>query len=139
MMSFEEVNKKIWSVGAEIFVPAAASRLLSQSQLNQMIDGGLEVISSGANVPFADKEIFFGPISKSADERVSVLPDFIANCGMARVFAYLMEDNIEMTDVAIFKDTSDRIGKALQDSYNNNNSKQNISKTAFEIALKQLV
>jgi glutamate dehydrogenase/leucine dehydrogenase len=139
MMSFEEVNKKIWSVGAEIFVPAAASRLLSQSQLNQMIDGGLEVISSGANVPFADKEIFFGPISKSADERVSVLPDFIANCGMARVFAYLMEDNIEISDVAIFKDTSDRIGKALQDSYNNNNSKQNISKTAFEIALKQLV
>ena len=139
MMSFEEVNKKIWSVGAEIFVPAAASRLLSQSQLNQMIDGGLEVISSGANVPFADKEIFFGPISKSADERVSVLPDFIANCGMARVFAYLMEDNIEITDVAIFKDTSDRIGKALQDSYNNNSSKQNISKTAFEIALKQLV
>ena len=139
MMSFEEVNKKIWSVGAEIFVPAAASRLISQSQLNQMIDGGLEVISSGANVPFADKEIFFGPISKSADERVSVLPDFIANCGMARVFAYLMEDNIEITDVAIFKDTSDRIGKALQDSYNNNNSKQNISKTAFEIALKQLV
>ena len=139
MMSFEKVNKKIWSVGAEIFVPAAASRLLSQSQLDQMIDGGLEVISSGANVPFADKEIFFGPISKSADERVSVLPDFIANCGMARVFAYLMEDNIEITDVAIFKDTSDRIGKALQDSYNNNNSKQNISKTAFEIALKQLV
>ena len=139
MMSFEEINKKIWSVGAEIFVPAAASRLLSQSQLDQMIDGGLEVISSGANVPFADKEIFLGPISKSADERVSVLPDFIANCGMARVFAYLMEDNIEMTDVAIFKDTSDRIGKALQDSYNNNSSKQNISKTAFEIALKQLV
>ena len=139
MMSFEEVNKKIWSVGAEIFVPAAASRLISQSQLNQMIDGGLEVISSGANVPFADKEIFFGPISKSADERVSVLPDFIANCGMARVFAYLMEDNIEITDVAIFKDTSDRIGKALQDSYNINSSKQNISKTAFEIALKQLV
>jgi glutamate dehydrogenase/leucine dehydrogenase len=139
MMSFEKVNKKIWSVGAEIFVPAAASRLLSQSQLDQMIDGGLEVISSGANVPFADKEIFFGPISKSADERVSVLPDFIANCGMARVFAYLMEDNIEMTDVAIFKDTSDRIGKALQDSYNKNCSKQNISKTAFEIALKQLV
>ena len=139
MMSFEKVNKKIWSVGAEIFVPAAASRLLSQSQLDQMIDGGLEVISSGANVPFADKEIFFGPISKSADERVSVLPDFIANCGMARVFAYLMEDNIEITDVAIFKDTSDRIGKALQDSYNNNSSKQNISKTAFEIALKQLL
>ena len=139
MMSFDEVNEKIWSIGAEIFVPAASSRLLSQSQLDQMIDNGLEVISSGANVPFADKEIFFGPISKSADQRISVLPDFIANCGMARVFAYLMEDKVEMTDKAIFQDTSKIIGDALQDSYNINNSKQNISKTAMEIALKQLV
>ncbi|HJM16328.1 MAG TPA: amino acid dehydrogenase, partial [Flavobacteriales bacterium] len=139
MMSFEEANEKIWSVGAEIFVPAAASRLLSQNQLDQMVENRLEVISSGANVPFADKEIFFGPISKSADERVSVLPDFIANCGMARVFAYLMGDNIEMTDTAIFSDTSNRIKDALQNSYNLNKSKQNISKTAMEIALKQLI
>ncbi|MBT4881048.1 MAG: Glu/Leu/Phe/Val dehydrogenase [Flavobacteriales bacterium] len=139
MLSFEVANKKVWSVGAEIFVPAAASRLLSQKQLDTMIDNGLEVISSGANVPFADKEIFFGPISKSADERVSVLPDFIANCGMARVFAYLMEDKIEMTDKAIFADTSNCIKNALIKSHAINNSKTDISKTAFEIALKQLV
>ena len=139
MLSFQEANEKIWSVGAEIFVPAAASRLLSQNQLDTMIDNGLEVISSGANVPFADKEIFFGPISKSADERVSVLPDFIANCGMARVFAYLMEDKIEMTDVAIFADTSNCIKNALIKSHAINNSKTQISKTAFEIALNQLV
>ena len=139
MLSFQEANEKIWSVGAEIFVPAAASRLLSQNQLDTMIDNGLEVISSGANVPFSDKEIFFGPISKSADERVSVLPDFIANCGMARVFAYLMEDKIEMTDVAIFTDTSNCIKNALIKSHAINNSKTQISKTAFEIALKQLV
>ena len=139
MLSFEQANEKIWNVGAEIFVPAAASRLLTQTQLDFMIDNGLEVISSGANVPFADKEIFFGPISKSADERVSVLPDFIANCGMARVFAYLMEDNVEMTDKAIFADTSDCIKNALIKSHSINKSKTNISKTAFEIALKQLV
>ena len=139
MLSFEDANEKIWNVGAEIFVPAAASRLLTQTQLDYMIDNGLEVISSGANVPFADKEIFFGPISKSADERVSVLPDFIANCGMARVFAYLMENNVEMTDIAIFADTSDCIKNALIKSHSINKSKTNISKTAFEIALKQLV
>jgi glutamate dehydrogenase/leucine dehydrogenase len=139
MLSFEDANEKIWNVGAEIFVPAAASRLLTQTQLDSMIVNGLEVISSGANVPFADKEIFFGPISKSADERVSVLPDFIANCGMARVFAYLMEDNVEMTDKAIFADTSDCIKNALIKSHSINKSKTNISKTAFEIALKQLV
>jgi len=139
MMSFEQVNKNIWSIGAEIFVPAAASRLLSQNQLDQMINNGLEVISSGANVPFADKEIFFGPISKNADERVSVLPDFIANCGMARAFSYLMEDNIEMNDTSIFKAVSDTIKNAIQNTYNINNNKTAISKTAFEIALKQLV
>ncbi len=139
IVNFEEINEKIWSVGAEIFVPAAASRLLNQNQLNMMIDNGLEVISSGANVPFADKEIFFGPISKSADERVSVIPDFIANCGMARVFAYLMKDNIEITDQKIFSDTSERISKSLQTVYNKNNSNKNISRTAMEIALKQLI
>jgi len=139
MLSFEEINKTIWSIGAEIFVPAAASRLLSQDQLDNMVKNGLEVISSGANVPFADKEIFFGPISRSADERVSVLPDFIANCGMARVFAYLMGDNIEMSDTSIFADTSQTIRTALEESYAINNSKTNISKTAFEIALKQLI
>ena len=30
-----------------------------------MIKNNLEVISAGANVPFADKEIFFGPIAKT--------------------------------------------------------------------------
>ena len=139
MLSFDEVNEVIWSVGAQIFVPAAASRLLTQVQLDAMIDNGLGVISSGANVPFADKEIFFGPISKSADERVSVLPDFIANCGMARAFSYFMEDDCQMNDTSIFKAVSNTIKDALQNTYNINNNKTNISKTAFEIALKKLI
>jgi len=139
IIPFEKANKEIWSAGAEIFVPAAASRLLSQKQLESLIKNGLEVISAGANVPFADKEIFFGPISKYADERISVLPDFIANCGMARAFSYFMEDDIEMTDISIFKAVSDTIKSALQEAYNINNNKTAISETAFRIALKQLV
>ena len=139
MLSFEEANEKVWKVGAEIFVPAAASRLLLQKQLDRMVDNGLEVISSGANVPFADKEIFFGPISKSADERVSVLPDFIANCGMARAFSYFMEDDCQINDASIFKAVSNTIKDAIQNTYNINNQKTNISKTAFGIALKQLI
>ncbi len=138
MLSFEKANKEIWSIGAEIFIPAAASRLLTQNQLDQMIDNGLRVISSGANVPFADKEIFFGPISKSADERISVLPDFIANCGMARAFSYFMEDDCEMNDTSIFKAVSETINHALLKSFRINNTKTNISRTAFEIALNQL-
>jgi glutamate dehydrogenase/leucine dehydrogenase len=104
-----------------------------------MIENGLEIISSGANVPFADKEIFFGSISKSADERVSVLPDFIANCGMARAFSYFMQDNSQLHDSAVFTAVSETIKEALLKTFEKNNSKTNISKTAFEIALKQLI
>ena len=141
MIPFDEINQNIWSLPAEVFVPAAASRLVSQDQVSQMIASGLEVISPGANVPFADKEIFFGPIMEHTDSKVSLLPDFISNCGIARVFAYFMEARVElpMQDEAIFNDTSETIRKALQNTFEKNNSKKEICKTAFEIALKQLI
>jgi glutamate dehydrogenase/leucine dehydrogenase len=141
MVSFEEINEKIWSLSAEIFVPAAASRLVSKEQVQQMIDSGLEVISPGANVPFADKEIFFGPIMEHTDTHLSLLPDFISNCGIARVFAYLMEARVAlpMQDKAIFDDTSNIIKQALQKTFKKSASKTKICSTAFEIALKQLV
>ena len=141
MIPFDTINQSIWSLSAEIFVPAAASRLVSRDQITQMISSGLEVISPGANVPFADKEIFFGPIMEYADSQVSLLPDFISNCGIARVFAYLMEARVKlpMQDEAIFKDTSETIRKALISTFEKNSSKKEICKTAFEIALKQLI
>ena len=141
MVSFEEINNKIWSLPAEIFIPAAASRLVSKNQVQKMIDSGLEVISPGANVPFADKEIFFGPIMEYTDNHLSLLPDFISNCGIARVFAYLMEARVTlpMVDKAIFDDTSTIIKKALQKTFEQRASKTKICSTAFEIALKQLM
>ena len=139
MIPFAEINEKIWSIGAEIFTPCAASRLVTKAQVDNMVAAGLEVISCGANVPFADKEIFFGPIMEEVDSKVSLIPDFISNCGMARVFAYFMEKKVAMTDEAIFSDTSDIIKKAIQKTYEVNSDKKNISARAFEIALKQLV
>ena len=73
------------------------------------------------------------------DNRVSLIPDFISNCGMARVFAYFMEGKVQMTDEAIFQDTSNTIKKALQDTHALSTKKTEISSTAFEIALKQLI
>jgi glutamate dehydrogenase/leucine dehydrogenase len=139
MLSFEQINDQVWGLECEIFAPCAASRLVTKEQIAMMIETGLEVISCGANVPFADKEIFFGPIMEFTDERVSLIPDFISNCGMARVFAYFMERKVQMTDEAIFNDTSITIKNAIQNTFDNNSTKINISKTAFEIALKQLV
>ena len=136
---FEEINERIWTLATEIFVPCAASRLITKEQISKMIDTGLEVISCGANVPFADKEIFFGPIMEYTDGKVSLIPDFISNCGMARVFAYFMEKRVGIDDELIFTDTSNTIKEALLKIYKQNSSTLNISKTGFEIALKQLV
>ncbi len=139
LIPFAEINKTIWSLNTEIFAPCAASRLITTHQIDEMIDSGLEVISCGANVPFADKEIFFGPIMEHTDYKVSLIPDFISNCGMARVFAYFMERKVQMTDEAIFNDTSNRIKEAIQNIYNNNKSKTGMSATAYQIALNQLI
>jgi len=140
LLSFEEINDQIWDLKSEIFLPCAASRLITKDQVERMLKSGIEVIAPGANVPFADKEIFFGPISDYTDQNTSLIPDFISNCGMARVFAYLMGNDLErMEDESIFKDTSKTIQNALENVFEKNSSSKNISKTAFEIALKQLI
>tara|TARA_R110002050_G_scaffold286468_3_gene437045 strand:- start:126117 stop:127343 length:1227 start_codon:yes stop_codon:yes gene_type:complete len=139
MIPFEEINNRIWNLEAEIFAPCAASRLVTKEQISSMINTGLEVITCGANVPFADKEIFFGSIMEFTDERVSLIPDFISNCGMARVFAYFMEGRVPMDDELIFNDTSNTIRNAILNIFSQNTTKTNLSKTAFEIALKQLI
>lgn len=139
MLSAEEISKRVWNAGAEIFIPAAASRLVTREQVDAMAANGLEVIACGANVPFADKEIFFGPISEYADNKVSVVPDFISNCGMARVFAYLMSDEATLTDEAIFSDVSNVIAKALKETHQQHSGKTGIAQAAFGIALRKLI
>ena len=139
LISYEEVNARIWDVQADVFVPCAGSRMLNQDQLERLIHAGVRVISSGANVPFADPEIFFGPIAGYADDHLALIPDFIANCGMARVFAYLMSTDLEEIDEAlIFEDTANTIATAMRKVNENNATHIHIAKTAFEIALSQL-
>lgn len=140
MLSFEEINSRIWEMGAEIFIPAAASRLVSKEQIQLMVENGLEVIASGANVPFADREIFYGPVMEYADQHVAVIPDFVANCGMARVFAYLMQPNIEISDDSLFQDVSEVILNALKNIHEYMpETKTHISSRAYELALRQLL
>lgn len=139
LLSFDTVNKKIWDLEFEVFIPAAASRLVTRDQVDRMIASRVEVFSCGANVPFADPEIFFGNTGLYADEKFSIIPDFIANCGMARVFAYFMESEARMDDQSIFDDISNTIRKGLEKTHRANASKTKIAQTSFEIALKQLV
>ena len=140
MLSYEETNEKFWSTAADIFIPCAGSRMINEAQLDQLLAAGVSVISSGANVPFADQEIFFGPIAEKADANLALIPDFIANCGMARVFAYLMSSDLSnLEDQLIFEDASQTIYNALQKTHHIHSAQTGIAKAAFEIALKQLV
>jgi hypothetical protein len=58
---------------------------------------------------------------------------------MARVFAYLMQNNVDMTDKAIFEDTSHTVKKALEKIYQVNPKKTGLLATGLQVSLKQLI
>lgn len=134
-----------WQQQADVFVPAAASRLVTLEQINSLMDNGLELVSSGANVPFADPEIFMGPISKAVDNRIALIPDFVANCGMARVFGYLMQENAAVNARAIFRDVATVIRESVIHCMPSGVSKSfkdianQLSLRAYERALNKLM
>lgn len=138
MIPYEEMMEKIWSLDAEIFLPCARSRVITREQVDELARTGIEVISCGANVPFADKEIFLGPTAIHADNQLAVIPDFVANCGMARAFAYFMEGRGELTDHEIFEDVSLTIRQAMKDILGRNNSGTGLWQAGLELALDKL-
>lgn len=138
LLSFDEVNEQIWKLKAEIFIPGAASRLITKQNMDDLIEGGLEVMSCGANVPFADEEIFMGPIAQYADEHTAVIADFIANCGMARTFGYLMTEHAQLTDEAIFHDASKVIYDAMAKIHQFNPKPTGLMGKGLEIELIKL-
>lgn len=139
MVPFAELDEAIWDLGAEIFLPCAASRLVTVEHVKRLVSAGLELISAGANVPFADPEIFYGSTYEFADQHVAVIPDFIANCGMARTFTLLMEGIDEVSDEVILGDVSRTIRAALERCHERSPHPTLVAATAFEIALDQLV
>jgi glutamate dehydrogenase/leucine dehydrogenase len=139
MLPFFMANQKIWDLEFDIFVPAAASRLIIKDQIDRMITSKIEVFPCAAHVPFFDPEIFLGPIGLYADEKFSVLPDFIANCGRARASTYFMENPVPENDELIFNDIANTIQQALDKTYILNPYRTGIAQASFEIALKQLV
>lgn len=138
LMPFEKAQTEFWKTKADIFIPCAGSRFVSEENLKAMLKAGIEVISSGANVPFNDPEIFYGKILNKADENLAVIPDFIANCGMARVFAFLMGKNVKITDDSIFQDVSKVIYKALEKVHQKDSNNRFITQNALQIAIEEL-
>lgn len=139
LMSSQEIHSHVWSLGADVFLPCAASRLVTHDHMSTLVDSGLELVACGANVPFADQEIFYGPTCEWADKNVALIPDFIANCGMARAFAFLMSQPAKITDELIFDDVSHTIRDALAQCHKLSKMPREITSKALEIALNKLM
>lgn len=104
-----------WRVPADIFVCAALSGSITEPILDQLSDAGVSVIACGANQPFREGRIGDTRVTRLADSRFSVLPDFLSNCGMARTFSYLMEDDPRPADEPIFQAVDDTIARAMHE------------------------
>lgn len=120
-----------WATAADAFVPAAASHLLGRERLASLAAAGVRVIACGANTPFFKKpperyeeiERYAEQVSRSledyieiqeeADRMFAVIPDFVANSGMARTFAYLMEPDAKIEPDAIFADVEREVSEAV--------------------------
>lgn len=103
------------SVPADIFVSAAASGTLDAHRLEQLARQGVETIVCGANQPFHEAKLGATVVQRLADARFAVVPDVVANCGMARAFSYLMTSPESRDPGPLFAAVDATIGTAIAD------------------------
>lgn len=85
------VAERFFNTPADVFVCAAISGSIDESTITQLGAIGVRTIACGANQPFAETKMGSTRVAQYADQRFAILPDILANLGMARTFSYLME------------------------------------------------
>jgi glutamate dehydrogenase/leucine dehydrogenase len=103
-------------VPAEIFVCAASSGTLTDARLDQLVEAGVQIVASGANQPFREREPGSTRVHQLADGRFAVLMDCLANLGKARTFSYLMEGPQERHAAAIFAAVDDSVSTVVAET-----------------------
>ena len=103
-----------WQTEADVYIPAASSFLITEERLEWLRNAGVQLIGCGANTPFDDRALGEVTVQREADRSFAIIPDFIANCGMARAFAYLIQDGIEVSEPAIQADVEKRVRESVE-------------------------
>jgi len=106
---------EFWAVDADVFVCAALSGSIDEGTLCALESAGVGTIACGANQPFRESDIGDTTVTRAADARFAVLPDFLSNCGMARTFSYLMEPDPQPSELPIFSAVDATIAGALDE------------------------
>ncbi len=86
----------------DVFVAAAASATVDAARLARLEASGVRLLGCGANQPFRERTVGATDVCRAADGRFTVLPDILANCGMARALSFLMEPGSSAHPGAIF-------------------------------------
>ncbi len=130
---------KFWDAKVDVCFPCASSGLIGEFELNLMKTAQVNFIVCGANDPFyASKAGISGVVSSQADENMVVIPDFIANSGMARAFTYLYAENAVLDAASILKDIDTTVNNAVVEVLKLSPNGGNFSKNALDIALSNL-
>lgn len=110
-----ENRNRFWDQPADVFVCAAVSGSVTEEVLGRLESTGVSVIASGANQPFREHRLGSTRVAQSADFRFSVLPDFLANLGMARTFSYLMEPDAQPAAGPVFDAVTRTVDDAVDE------------------------
>ncbi len=116
-----ETGDALYREKADVFIPAARSHTIGPAQIDLIKKAGVRVWSCGANNPFRydprHRDGYAGwvaemvELQRLSDPHFEIIPDFVANAGMARTFAYLMERGASSESASILADiraTADR-------------------------------
>lgn len=123
---------------ADVFVCAALSGSLTDARLARLAKSGVSVIASGANQPFREAKIGSVRVARAADRRFAVLPDILANCGMARTFSYLLESGAEPCCAPIFECVERTIADTLDEVLDRTADGRDIMAGTLEVALDRI-
>lgn len=104
-----------WNTPADIFVCAALSGTVAPNTLEQLARAGVRILACGANQPFREARLGVTRVQRIADRRFAVIPDILANCGMARTFSYLMDGGAEAACDSILAAVDDTITATLDE------------------------
>jgi glutamate dehydrogenase/leucine dehydrogenase len=112
---FGPERERFWHVPADVFVAAACSESLDEFALERLRQQGVRTIACGANQPFREERLGATRVQRIADEHFTIVPDIVANCGMARAFSYLMGEAETTAPAAVFQAVDRTIATALGD------------------------
>jgi hypothetical protein len=100
---------------------------------------GIGTIACGANQVFRELKLGSTRIQQLADQTFTVIPDVVANCGMARTFSFLMENASSPDPTMIFEVVDRTISSALAEiTARNGPAREGLLASTLEFALDRI-